>query len=46
MSALMKLIHGVWMKCSVSPGYWRGAIFESILKKGNLSSCDNWYGVL
>ena len=44
-AALLALVHQVWHEGSV-PQAWRDVELVPILKKGDLSSCDKWRGIV
>ena len=43
--ALLALVHTAWMEGCV-PQAWRDAELVPIPKKGNLTRCDNWRGIV
>ena len=45
MNQLLDLVHTTWNEQSV-PKDWTDAVLIPIPKKGDLSNCDNWKGIL
>ena len=44
MDLLLDLVHTVWREGKASKD-WVDVMLIVILKKGNLSKCDNWQGI-